>query len=165
MGGSLLHVGCARDPLPDWLNGFDETRLDIDESVNPDIVASMLNLGEIGTYDAVLCRHALEHLYPHEVEIAISEFHRVLKHGGHLIVFVPDLQDVQATEKVLFESPSGPIAGIDLIYGFREATKTNPYMQHKTGFVSETLHKALSSFLKVETKRIGNYDLMGAAVK
>lgn len=165
MGGSLLHVGCACDPLPDWLEGFTETRLDIDPSVNPDIVASMLDLGEIGPYDAVLCRHALEHLYEHEVPTAISEFHRVLKPGGHLILFVPDLQDVQATEEVLLESPSGPISGLDLIYGFRPAIKDNPYMQHKTGFVQETLQKALSGFSKVDVKRIGNYDLMGAAVK
>lgn len=162
---TLLHIGCGSDPLPAWLSDFKETRLDINEAVNPDIVASMLDLGDIGTFDAVLCRHALEHLYPHEVEIALAEFHRVLKQGGHLMVFVPDLQDVQATDEVLFESPSGPISGLDLIYGFRPATKANPYMQHKTGFVQETLEKALQGFSKVVVNRLSNFDMMGAAIK
>lgn len=165
MQRSLLHVGCARDPLPEWLDGFKETRLDIDPAVDPDIVASMLDMGDIGQFDAVLCRHALEHLYSHEVPLAIAEFYRVLKPGGHLVVFVPDLQDVQATEEVLFESPSGPIAGLDLIYGFRKATKTNPYMQHKTGFTQEILEKALSGFMNVETRRLANFDLFGVGVK
>ena len=139
--------------------------MDINPDANPDIVASMLDMGDIGQFDAVLCRHALEHLYPHEVEIAVNEFHRVLKTGGHLIVFVPDLQDVQATEEILFESPSGPIAGLDLIFGFRKATITNPYMQHKTGFIDKTLEKALDKFNTVVVQRMPYHEMMGAAVK
>lgn len=167
MSKSLLHVGCAGDPLPDWLDGFRETRLDIDPAVNPDIVASMTALGDIGTYDAVLCRHALEHLYAHEVQIALCEFHRVLNPGGHVLIFVPDLQDVQATNDVLFESPSGPITGLDLIYGYQVATRHNPYMQHKTGFVKSTLEDALSQagFNRVAVKRLSNFDMLGAGVK
>lgn len=165
MQRSLLHVGCASDPLPEWLDGFKETRLDIDPAVNPDIVASMLDMGDIGQFDAVLCRHALEHLYAHEVPLALAEFYRVLKPGGHLVVFVPDLQDVQATEEVLFDSPSGPICGLDLIYGFRKATKTNPYMQHKTGFVEGTLKQALAGFGQVIVKRLCNFDMIGVGVK
>lgn len=165
MAKTLLHVGCSSDPLPEWLNGFKETRLDINPTVDPDIVASMLDMGDIGQFDVILCRHALEHLYFHEVQIALDEFKRVLNDGGHVILFVPDLQDVQATEEVLMISPAGPITGLDLIYGFREAIPTNPYMQHKTGFMKDTLEKALESFSKVIVNRIGNYDLMGVAVK
>lgn len=160
-------MGCSGDPLPDWLQGFEETRLDIDPSVNPDIVASMTALGDIGTFDAVLCRHALEHLYAHEVPIALSEFRRVLNHGGHVLIFVPDLQDVQATNEVLFESPSGPITGMDLIYGYQVATRTNPHMQHKTGFIEATLGAALehSGFSQVTVRRLANFDMLGAGVK
>lgn len=163
--GSLLHVGCGSDPLPDWLHGFTETRLDINPNANPDIVASMLDMGDIGTFDVILCRHALEHLYSHEVTVALEEFKRVLNNGGHLIVFVPDLQDVQATNEVLFMSPSGPITGLDLIYGFREAITTNPHMQHKTGFIKDILEKSLDGFGEVVVKRLGNYDLMGVGIK
>lgn len=165
MAKTLLHVGCGSDPLPDWLHGFKETRLDINPAANPDIVASMLDMGDIGKFDVVLCRHALEHLYTHEVSIALEEFKRVLNDGGNLIVFVPDLQDVQATEEVLMISPAGPITGLDLIYGFRKAIPENPYMQHKTGFMQDTLSKALEMFKEHRVRRIGNYDLMGVGVK
>lgn len=164
---TLLHVGCAGDALPEWLGDFKETRLDIDPAMSPDIVASMIDMGDIGTYDALLCRHALEHLYSHEVPTALSEFRRVLKPGGVVMVFVPDLQDVQATDEVLFESPSGPISGLDLLYGFRVATTHNPHMQHKTGFVAATLNRAIESagFKNVRVDRLSNYDMMGAAVR
>ena len=167
MSKSLLHVGCSGDPLPDWLHGFKETRLDIDPAVSPDIIASMVDLGDIGTYDALLCRHALEHLYAHEVQIALSEFRRVLNPGGHVLIFVPDLQDVQATNDVLFESPSGPITGLDLIYGYQVATQTNHYMQHKTGFMKPTLEAALTAagFKQVTVKRLDHYDMLGAGIR
>lgn len=165
--GSILHVGCGGDPLPHWLSRYSEVRLDIDESHNPDIVASMLDMGQIGPFDAVFCSHALEHVLPHEVPIALGEFYRVLNPGGACIVFVPDLEDVRATEEPLFDSPAGPICGLDLLYGFRKMLKDKPYMAHKTGFISQTLHDAMTAagFEKVAVSRLENYALLGAAIK
>lgn len=167
MGKSLLHVGCGGDSLPDWLEGYDETRLDIDPRVKPDIVASMIDLGEIGEYDALLCVHALEHLHQHEVKTALSEFMRVLKKDGHLILFVPDLEDVSPTNDVLYTSSAGDVAGLDLIYGMRSLLKDYPYMAHKTGFTSVTLESVLNEagFSKVAVQRLSNYNMMGAAQK
>ena len=76
MDRSLLHVGCGGGRLPDWLTGFNEIRLDIDDTYNPDIVADMKDMGDIGQFDVVFCQHALEHLYPHEVTQALEEFRR-----------------------------------------------------------------------------------------
>ena len=165
--GSLLHVGCGGDPLPDWLEEYKETRLDIDESHCPDVVSSMTDMGDVGTFDAVYCSHALEHLFPYEVEIALKEFKRVLRDGGVAIVFVPDLEDVRPTEEVLFVSPSGGITGMDLIYGLRKAFKENPYMLHKTGFTQSTLAKEFENvgFRKIETRRLEPYNLLCLGVK
>lgn len=165
--GSLLHVGCGGDPLPDWIRCEKETRLDIVSDCSPDIVANMIDMGGIGTFDAVLCRHALEHLPPHEVGIALKEFHRVLNPNGVALIFVPDLQDVQATDDVLFESPAGAISGLDLMYGFRPALKDHPYMAHRTGFVQATLEAAIkdAGFSRVVVNRLANYDMMGVGVK
>jgi ubiquinone/menaquinone biosynthesis C-methylase UbiE len=167
MAKSLLHVGCGSDVLPEWASGFVETRLDVCPDYSPHIVANMTAMGEIGEYDAVLCSHALEHLPPHEVGTALSEFLRVLRAGGHAIVFVPDLEGVTPTEETLFVSPAGPISGIDLMYGYRPSLAEFPYMAHRTGFVQDTLHKAIkdAGFSKVETKRLSNYALMGVGVK
>ena len=163
----LLHVGCGGDSIPAWLSQYDEIRLDIDPSHNPHIVADMVSLGDIGPFDAVYCSHALEHLYPHDVGIALQEFKRVLNDGGAVIVFVPDLEDVRATDDVLFTAPAGPITGLDLIYGYRKMLKEKPYMAHRTGFTSVTLHKAFTDagFTKAAVTRLSDYAMMGVGVK
>jgi SAM-dependent methyltransferase len=167
MARSVLHVGCGADPLPSWLGSCDETRVDIDAQHSPDIVADMRNLPDIGGFDVLYCSHALEHLSPHEVIPALQGFRRVLKDGGGAIVFVPDLEGVSAIDDVLFNSPAGPISGLDLIYGYRPALEANPYMAHKTGFVSESLNQAMTDagFKNVAVVRLSDYALMAAGTK
>lgn len=127
----------------------------------------MTDMGDIGEYDAVFCQHALEHLHPYEVPVALSEFIRVLKKGGSAMVFVPDLEDVRPTEEVILESPAGPITGLDMIYGYRKVLKELPHMAHNTGFVEQTLNQAFmdAGFSKVVTRRLGNYNLMAVGQK
>ena len=164
---SVLHVGCGGDPLPSWLGKYEEIRLDIDEAHSPDIVCDMRALPEALQVDVVYCSHALEHLFPYEVVPVLAGFYRVLNRGGSVVLFVPDLEDVRATDDVLFDAPAGPICGMDLIYGYRKMLKEKPYMAHKTGFTSKTLHDVLTvaGFTKVAVLRLPDYALMGAAVK
>ena len=158
----VLHAGCGRSPLPAWLSGCIETRLDIDPEVKPDVLASLTNMGQIGPFDAVLCLHALEHVYDHEVSLVLSEFRRVLCSDGYAFIIVPDLEDVLPTDDVLFVAPGGPVAGLDLIYGMRSMIEKCPAMAHKTGFTEVTLKAALSEhFQRVMTKRLGTYNLLG----
>ena len=44
--------------------------------------------------DAVWSSHNLEHLYAHQVAVALGEFHRVLKPDGFALITLPDLQKV-----------------------------------------------------------------------
>lgn len=165
MAKSLLHLGCGGDPLPDWLGMYHETRLDIDASHNPDIVGDMREVS--GNYDAIYCSHALEHLSPHEVIPTLQGWRNALNDGGSVMLFVPDLEDVRATDDVLFHAPAGPICGLDLIYGYRKMLADKPYMAHKTGFTRRTLKAALtdSGYSKVEVQRLSDYALFGVAVK
>jgi len=166
--GSLLHVGCGGEPMPEWAVGkYQEVRLDVSPDHQPDVLASMTEMGDIGGFDAIHCSHALEHLVPHEVPTALGEFLRVLKPGGFAVVFVPDLQDVKATEDVLFTAPCGPVTGLDLLYGLRRLLPEMPYMAHRTGFVQDTLAAAFKAagFSRVSTQRLENYNLMAVAVK
>ena len=141
---TVLHAGCGYAELPAWLNEYHEIRLDIDPGTDADIISSIADLGDIGPYDAILCQHCIEHLYPNEVHKALSEFYRVLKPDGVLILFVPDLEDAKATDEVLFESPAGPISGLDLFYGFRPALALGmTHMAHHTGFTQNSLRAAL----------------------
>lgn len=142
-----------------------ETRLDIDPSCKPDICAGMTDMGEIGPFDAVYCSHALEHLYPHDVPVALAEFKRVLAPGGVVVVFVPDLEGVPADETVMYESPCGPITGLDMYYGKISYLADAPFMAHHTGFVRQTLESALQAagFSDVKVIRATGFNLMGAA--
>jgi ubiquinone/menaquinone biosynthesis C-methylase UbiE len=164
---TVLHVGCGANPLPTWLDGADEVRLDIDPDCEPHIIASMTEMGDIGPYDLIYCSHALEHLYPHEVDQALGEFVRVLKPGGSAMVFVPDLEGVQPTDEPLYESPSGPICGRDMYYGLARYIEQSPFMAHHCGFVRDTLRETLrkAGFAVAEVRRLSGYNLFAMAVR
>ncbi|WP_373031618.1 methyltransferase domain-containing protein [Sulfurovum sp.] len=162
----VLHAGCGDEQLPPYLAGLLETRLDIDDKVKPDVVAPITDLGDIGEFDVVYCSHTLEHLYQHQVEIALAEFKRVLKKGGVVIIAVPDLTDVQCDDVVMYESPAGPITGRDMYYGLDWFVAANPYMGHNTGFTRPSLKKALEEFF-TDVKIINHtkFNVVGIGVK
>ena len=150
---TFLHIGCgpqrkdattAAFNTPDWT----EVRLDIDPDAQPDIVASMTDMAPVasGSMDALFSSHNIEHLYPAEVTTALKEFARVLKPDGFAVITCPDLQavaEVVATGKLLeplYDSPSGAISPIDILYGWRPAlAKGNYFMAHRTGFTQPVL--------------------------
>ncbi len=165
MTPTVLHVGCGRQPLPDWLGAYEEVRLDINPDVEPDVIASMVDMGEIGPFDAVYTTHTLEHLYPDEVAQALGEILRVLKPGGFAMIVVPDLEGVKATDDVVYDSPAGPITGLDMIYGMGRMVASSRYMAHHCGFVRDTLKQVIDSagFSRSAVTR-SNFNLFAAAV-
>ncbi len=167
MEQTILHAGCGSSPLPAWLGGHKEVRLDIDASVNPDIIASLTDLGDIGPFDKIWCCHCLEHLRPREVDKALSEFYRVLKWGGSLFAMVPDLEGVEPTTEILYESEGGPISGLDMLYGYTPWVEKNPFMAHKTGWIEKTFLKTLNSghFRAARVQKLEVRNLLGVAVK
>lgn len=132
--------------------GWVEVRLDIDPSVAPDIIASLTDMSVVpsSSVDAVWSSHNLEHLYAHEVPVALAEFFRVLKPGGFVLVTMPDLEQVaqfvaaDKLEEVVYVSPAGPITALDCLYGHRGMVAAgNHFMAHKTGFTATSLTKHL----------------------
>ncbi|MEA1647581.1 methyltransferase domain-containing protein [Nitrospirillum sp. BR 11164] len=154
---TVLHVGCGIH-RPDKLHSlflsseWREVRLDIDPSVQPDIVASITDLSMVadGSVDAVWSSHNVEHLHAHQVPVALAEFRRVLKPDGFVLITLPDLQAVAALvvedrlDETVYMSPAGPVAPLDMLFGLRSAiARGNEYMAHRTGFTAQTLGKAL----------------------
>ena len=99
----FLHVGCGASNHTKLYNIFpegewEETRLDIDVNVKPDIVGDITKMTAVpdNAFDAVFSSHNLEHLYPHQVKEALAEFYRVLKPEGIAIVRVPNITEVAA---------------------------------------------------------------------
>ena len=155
-GRKLLHVGCGHATKAGTCPGFQsddwlEIRLDIDPAAVPDVLCSMLDMAPVpmASVDAVYSSHNIEHLYSHEVPLALAEFLRVLKPDGFLVLTCPDLQAVcqlvaedRLTEPT-YTAPVGPIAPLDILYGHRPQLATgNLFMAHHTGFTLATLVQA-----------------------
>ncbi|MBF0243029.1 MAG: methyltransferase domain-containing protein [Desulfamplus sp.] len=180
---TFLHIGCGPKHKDQTTRGFNtpewhELRLDIDKSVSPDIVGTMTDMSAVadGSVDALFSSHNIEHLYPHEVPLALAEFRRVLKPDGFAVITCPDLQSVCALiseDKLLepaYTAPAGPIAPLDILYGHRpQLAKGNLFMAHRCGFTQKVLTGTLQScgFATVAAKRRGHpfYDLWALATK
>ena len=153
----FLHVGCGGQCQPGTLPIFNdgqwhEIRQDIDPAAQPDILCNMTNLGVLadGSLDAVYSSHNIEHLYPHEVPLALREFWRVLKPDGFVIITCPDLQSVCALvsanllTEAAYVSSAGPITPLDMLYGLRSAlAQGHSGMAHRTGFTRDSLQAEL----------------------
>ena len=180
---TFLHVGCGAKrkdrttkalSSPDWK----ELRFDIDESVKPDLVGTMTDMSSVATesVDAVFSSHNIEHLYPHEVPLALAEFLRVLSPGGIAVITCPDLKSVCALiaddklTDAAYTSPAGPIAPLDILYGLRSSmAQGNLYMAHRCGFTQKVLTGTLqaSGFKSVASMSRGHpyFDLWAVASK
>ncbi|MEG4573207.1 tetratricopeptide repeat protein [Microcoleus sp. N3A4] len=165
----VLHVGCG----PYSFSGLHETfrtdewqevRLDIDPNVKPDIISSITDMSSVPShsFDAIWSSHNIEHIYHHEVPIALAEFYRVLKPGGFVLITLPDIQKVAEyvalgnLEQPLYTSPSGSISAIDILYGFgADIAKGKYYMAHRTGFTQQSLALKIqqAGFHPVEVRR------------
>jgi ubiquinone/menaquinone biosynthesis C-methylase UbiE len=178
----VLNVGCGSDkahPIHKMFRNeqWKEIRLDIDPKVKPDIVASITDMSvvESASVDAVHSSHNLEHLFWHEVPVALKEFHRVLKPGGFVFLAMPDVEAVAAAivdgklEEQLYKAPAGPITALDILYGFRRAIANgHHFMAHKTGFTAATLKAKLekAGFKRVKVDRdVKNYALSAGGWK
>jgi len=155
---TFLNVGCGHKSDLQIL-GFDdgnwkEIRFDIDVGVKPDIVGTLtdMNLVETASVDAVYSSYNLDHIYAHEVPIALGEFFRVLKDDGIAFIRCPDIQSVCEAivqDKLLdtfYETEDGQkISPLDILLGNRqEIADGNEYMAKKCGFTYSVLNNTLS---------------------
>jgi len=181
---TLLHVGCGPKRKSNTTAGFNtpqwhEIRLDIDAGVQPDVTGTMTDMGAVPTasVDAIFSSHNIEHLYPHEVPLALTEFYRVLNDDGFAVITCPDLQSVcelVAQDKLTdpaYVSAAGPVAPMDILYGHRPyLAMGNLFMAHRCGFTQRVLDATLRAggFQTVATLRRGRapfFDLWAIASK
>jgi SAM-dependent methyltransferase len=156
---TVLHVGCGRQAHgnlhPAFLGeGWRELRLDIDPDVEPDIVGSITDMADVrdGSMAALYSSHNVEHLFAHEVPLALREFRRVLRPDGFALITLPDIQSVceavleRGLETPAYVSPIGPIAPLDIMYGFRPALAQGKiFMAHRCAFTAQSLLAALTA--------------------
>jgi SAM-dependent methyltransferase len=142
-----------------------EIRLDIDPQASPDVLGSVVDMTALiasGSLDAVWSSHSLEHLYAHEVPLALSEFIRILKPDGFALITCPDLEAVAALilehglDHTAYVSAVGPITPHDMLFGHSGSiARGKKYMAHNTGFTCAALGGLLvqSGFTVVLIKR------------
>jgi hypothetical protein len=159
---------------PDW----DELRLDIDEKVAPDIIGTMTDMSAVpsGSVEGIFSSHNIEHLFAHEVPVALAEFLRVLSQDGFVVITCPDLQTVcklvaedKLTATAYNTGAGDPITPLDILYGYRRSLALgNHYMAHHCGFTLNVLVQTLygCGFATVAAVRREPYfDLWALATK
>jgi hypothetical protein len=98
---TFLHVGCRSSHKDRTTKDFNypywnELRLDTDENVKPDVAVATLDMSAVADAcaEAVFSSHNIEHVYPHDVPVALAAFKRVLKEDGFVVIACPGLQSV-----------------------------------------------------------------------
>ncbi len=142
----FLNAGCGTAgvlQLPPAFRNWKQIRVDVDPSLGPDLVANIADLSAIpdATIDAVWCSHCVEHLFAHEVPLALAEFRRVLRDDGFACVILPDLQEISQwiandrLHETIYQSAAGPVTAHDMIWGFGPAIAGGKTaMAHHCGF-------------------------------
>ncbi|MEG5001828.1 FkbM family methyltransferase [Microcoleus sp. B4-D4] len=87
-----LNLGCGYDIRSGYLN------IDFQQKHNPDLLADirLLDMLPSGYYEEIVAQDCLEHFPRTETELALKEWHRLLKIGGLLKLRVPDIASAVA---------------------------------------------------------------------
>lgn len=132
MDGKIkINLGCGLVYKPGYVNidNFDESVADM--ICNADDLPFMSN-----SVDVIEAYHLLEHFDYIHCKYVLSEWFRILKPDGKLILETPDLdKSLKKFESVDFEAKRRTL---QWLYGI-----DNPGMQHKTGFTLKLLSNLL----------------------
>lgn len=156
---TVLNAGCGfinllENPYAeDKFNGWNVTRMDINEETKPDILSDICDMESVkdNTFDAIWSQHTLEHLFTADVDKALNEFFRVIKPGGFVAMYLPDFKKIAEivieepdVEKVQYVSTGGCIRTVDMVFGYEQAIRSGQdKMLHKTCFTEFSIIKKL----------------------
>jgi SAM-dependent methyltransferase len=172
--GAGSRLSCSIHPLF-AADRWHEIRIDIDAATDPDVVCSITDMRATFaamSFDAIWSSHVLEHLYVHEVPLALLEFRRMLKPDGFALITSPDLEAAAAhiiehgLERAAYTSPAGPITALDMLYGHGASiARGHVHMAHKSGFTCASLGRRLveAGFPTVLAKQ-DRFDLWAVAL-
>lgn len=146
-----LNLGCGNKILPGYIN------VDVKQrgGKQPDIEADIRYLPQFDeTVDEILAVHVIEHFYPWEADDLLTEWKRVLKPGGKLILECPDFVKAcwYVMEAVSNQKPMNMQLTMWPLYG--DDSYKDELMMHKYGYTPMSLGKKLHElgFVKIEEK-------------
>ncbi len=140
-GSGLRPPGLA---ATDWI----ERRLDADPGVLPDVLAPANDLSLLAnaSMEAVFSSHCIEHLYLDQAVPALSEWRRVLRPDGFLLLVCPDLQaaaEMIAKDRLMDVAYAG-IRPYDIVFSHQGLVAQgraagHSFMEHKSGYTLSLL--------------------------
>lgn len=155
-----LNCGSGQRPFhstaeAEWVN------IDIQPRWNPDIVANWNDLSQFAdsSVDYVVAHHTIEHVGHGEADSFIREAHRVLKPGGSLLIFIPDMKAL-ATRWL-----NGELTDWLFAINTYGAYMGDEADRHKWLYTFETLHETVfrqgqwSKFEKFDGRQIPGADV------
>ena len=148
-----LHIG-GKKIHPDWKIFDIEQRPEVDYIGD----ASDLSQFEDESFEAIYTSHVLEHFYyalNYELAFTLSEWYRVLKQGGQLMISVPDLR----TLCWLYSRPDIDMQTRFLIMRMIFGGQTNQYDVHKVGLDFDILGLYLSDAGFKEWQKVTEFNL------
>lgn len=113
--------------------------------VGGDVVCDLKSLPFDDNYaDLAVSVHVLEHFYKWDAEIALKEWHRVLKPGGKLVLELPCLNKVfnYIRECITAQEPMSMQKTWLALWG--DPGSKRPEMGHKWGYTKEQLADVLT---------------------
>ncbi|MGQ9845890.1 MAG: methyltransferase domain-containing protein [Bacteroidales bacterium] len=130
----LLDIGCGYQPYED--DTYNCVHVDIIDAPHVDYRCDIRSLPFANEeFDAIRAWHVLEHFGRNEVDDVFAEWLRVLKHGGKVILCVPDISWAIANIN------SDRKAALNVLYGAQDTE----YDFHKIGFTRKHLIEFLKS--------------------
>jgi len=128
-----LNLGCGHRLLEGWTN--------VDAvDVGQDYVCDLRQLPfEDESVDEAMAIHVVEHFYVWDVPGLLTEWHRVLKPGGRLVLECPDLKRIVRN---INEGSTDPFETLLGLYG--DIRHQNAWHQHKWCWTAESLVKVLT---------------------
>lgn len=122
-----LNIGCGSRRLPGYVGVDAVAREAADIVANADA----LPMGD-GCADEVMAIHLVEHFYEWELPAVFSEWARVLRPGGLLVLELPDLR---RCARNIVEGAVERKPGQLTLWGiFGDPTTKDPFMMHKSGW-------------------------------
>ena len=136
-----LHLGSGVKKIAGWVN------IDVDQSVNPDVVDNIFLLESVAdnSADECYCSHALEHILRPDVPVALKRWFDILKPGGLLRVAVPDIEAAMRWYNQTFR--------LEDIRGLLWGGQKNRYDFHCLGWDERTLTSDLTNAGFIDVKR------------
>ena len=138
-----LNLGCGIYYKPGYVN------IDLEEREIADVVLDIALLPyEDNSVDVIEASHIIEHFDIIHIPYLLSEWYRVLKPGGELIVETPDL--FSSVIKLRFSKFKKQISSLKFLFGVDFLGNI-----HKMGFTSSFLRKILSraGFTNIRRKK------------